>query len=68
MLTKTLRQMECDGLVLRHVYAEVPPRVEYQLTPLGESLGEATCSIWLWVEKHYDDLDRARKKFERKRE
>jgi DNA-binding HxlR family transcriptional regulator len=67
MLTKTLRQMERDGLVLRHVYAEVPPRVEYQLTALGDSLGEAACSIWLWVEKHCDDVDRARKKFERKR-
>jgi DNA-binding HxlR family transcriptional regulator len=63
MLTKTLRQMERDGLVTRHVYAEVPPRVEYTLTPLGESLGEAACSIWIWVEKHYDDVERARKAF-----
>ena len=66
MLTKTLRQMESDGLVLRQVYAEVPPKVEYRLTPLGDSLGEAACAIWLWVEKHYDDVDRARKAFERK--
>lgn len=66
MLTKTLRQMERDGLVSRRVYAEVPPRVEYQLTSLGESLGEAACSIWLWVEKHYGDVDRARKAFARR--
>jgi DNA-binding HxlR family transcriptional regulator len=66
MLTKTLRQMERDGLVLRQVYAEVPPRVEYKLTPLGESLAEAACGIWLWVEKHFDDVGRARKTFERK--
>jgi DNA-binding HxlR family transcriptional regulator len=64
MLTKTLRQMERDGLVSRQVYAEVPPRVEYKLTPLGESLGEAACSIWIWVEKHYEDVERARKAFE----
>jgi DNA-binding HxlR family transcriptional regulator len=64
MLTKTLRQMERDGLVSRQVYAEVPPRVEYKLTPLGESLGEAACSIWIWVEKHYEDVDRARNAYE----
>lgn len=66
MLTKTLRQMERDGLVERHVYAEVPPKVEYRLTGLGLSLGEAACGIWLWVEKHYGDVARARKAFERK--
>lgn len=67
MLTKTLREMERDGLVDRHVYPEVPPRVEYRLTPLGESLGEAACSIWMWVDKHLADVNRARKGFERRR-
>lgn len=67
MLTKTLREMERDGLVRRHVYAEVPPRVEYELTPLGESLAEAACSIWLWVEKHFHDVQRARRTFEKKK-
>ena len=38
MLTKTLRQLERDGLVTRRVHAEVPPRVDYKLTELGESL------------------------------
>jgi DNA-binding HxlR family transcriptional regulator len=66
MLTKTLRQMERDGLVTRRVYPEVPPKVEYSLTPLGESLGEAACGIWLWVEKHFHDVERSRKTFDKK--
>lgn len=60
MLTKTLRQMERDGLVIRRVHAVVPPRVDYKLTPLGESLGEAVCGIWVWVDKHLDDVQRSR--------
>lgn len=66
MLTQTLRQMECDGLVKRTVYAEVPPRVEYELTPLGFSLGEAFCGVWTWAEKHYAEIEAARKKFARR--
>lgn len=64
MLTKTLRQMERDGLVTRHVHAVVPPRVDYKLTALGESLGEAACGIWLWVEKHAADVQEARRAFD----
>ncbi|MNS08283.1 putative HTH-type transcriptional regulator YtcD [compost metagenome] len=64
MLTKTLRQMECDGLVARTVYAEVPPRVEYNLTELGRSLGAAFCGVWLWAEAHYDEVVAARSAFE----
>ena len=60
MLTQTLRQMERDGLVTRRVFAVVPPRVDYKLTPLGESLSEAVCGIWLWAEKHIDDVQRSR--------
>jgi DNA-binding HxlR family transcriptional regulator len=56
MLTKTLRQMEEDGFVTRTVYPEVPPRVEYQLTELGQSLCAAFCGVWLWAEKHYAQL------------
>jgi DNA-binding HxlR family transcriptional regulator len=66
MLTKTLRQMERDGLVTRRVYPVVPPRVEYKLTPMGESLGEAVCSIWMWVEKHASQVANARKSYDRK--
>jgi len=60
MLTQTLREMERDGLVQRKVYPEVPPRVEYSLTPIGYSLGGAVCSIWTWVEEHYEELERHR--------
>ncbi|RDU98241.1 winged helix-turn-helix transcriptional regulator [Trinickia dinghuensis] len=62
MLTKTLRQLEEDGFVIRTVYPEVPPRVEYQLTELGHSLCAAFCGVWLWAEKHYDQLQSLPKK------
>jgi DNA-binding HxlR family transcriptional regulator len=67
MLTKTLRQLERDGLVTRRVYAVVPPRVDYKLTPLGESLGESVCAIWMWVEAHRKDVERARRVYDRGR-
>jgi DNA-binding HxlR family transcriptional regulator len=65
MLTKTLRQLERDGLVTRRVHPVIPPRVDYQLTPLGESLGEAVCGIWLWVEAHMEDVERSRREYDR---
>ena len=64
MLTKTVRQMERDGLVTRTVYPVIPPRVEYELTKLGRSLGEAFCGVWIWVEKHGEEIAQARKAFE----
>jgi DNA-binding HxlR family transcriptional regulator len=66
MLTKTVRQMESDGLVKRTVHPVVPPRVEYELTELGKSLGEAFCDVWLWAEKHYDAVERSRAAFREK--
>jgi DNA-binding HxlR family transcriptional regulator len=66
MLTKTVRQMESDGLVKRTVHPVVPPRVEYELTELGKSLGEAFCGVWLWAEKHYDAVERSRAAFREK--
>jgi len=67
MLTKTLRQLERDGLVTRRVHPVVPPRVDYKLTPLGESLGEAVCGIWTWAEKHVKDVQRARGAYDGRR-
>ena len=61
MLTKTLRQMEDDGFVTRTVHPVVPPKVEYQLTELGVSLGAAFCAVWVWAEKHQAELARRRK-------
>lgn len=65
MLTKTLRQLERDGLLTRTVYPVVPPRVEYRLTPLGESLGEAACAVWTWVEAHAGEVEHCRKGYDR---
>src|SRR5579883_2315294 len=64
MLTKTLRELERDGLVTRTVHAEVPPRVEYRLTALGESLGQALCGVWTWVEAHASEMASARKEYD----
>jgi DNA-binding HxlR family transcriptional regulator len=68
MLTKTLRQMERDGLVTRRVHPVIPPRVDYRLTRLGESLAEAVCSVWTWVERHKKDVVKARSTFDARRE
>jgi DNA-binding HxlR family transcriptional regulator len=67
MLTKTLRDLERDGLVSRRVYPVVPPRVDYKLTPLGEALGEAVCGMWTWVEKHINDVERSRQAYDRRK-
>jgi DNA-binding HxlR family transcriptional regulator len=64
MLTKTLRQLERDGLVVRTVHAEVPPRVEYRLTALGRGLGKAVCGVWTWAERHVRDVERARRVYD----
>lgn len=63
MLTKTVRQMEADGLVSRTIYPVIPPRVEYELTELGRSLGEAFCGVWMWAEEHREAILEARRNF-----
>jgi DNA-binding HxlR family transcriptional regulator len=64
MLSATLRQLERDGLVERHVYARVPTRVEYELSPLGEHLLVALIPLAGWGLEHRQDLDEARAKGE----
>ncbi len=48
MLSQQLKQMERDGLIIRRAYPEVPPRVEYSLTPVGRSLRPVMSSIYEW--------------------
>ena len=52
MLTQQLRELEKDGIVHRQVYAQVPPKVEYSLTPLGESLRPVVDAMCEWGIKH----------------
>jgi DNA-binding HxlR family transcriptional regulator len=66
MLTKTVRQMESDGLVIRTVHPVVPPHVDYTLTDLGRTLGEAFCGVWVWAEKNYDAVETSRAAFSHK--
>jgi len=63
MLTKTLRQLEADGLVVRTVFPVVPPRVEYELTALGTSLGAAFCDVWIWAERNLGTIAEARESY-----
>ena len=67
MLTQTLRSMEREGLIARTVHPVVPPKVEYKLTDLGLSLGGAFCGVWIWAEKHLEEVERARAAFDKRR-
>ena len=60
MLTQTLRGLERNGLVQRTVFAQVPPRVEYCLTPLGQTLCEPLAAIRRWAEAHLEKTQAAR--------
>ena len=60
MLTRQLRELEADGLIERKVYAEVPPKVEYSLTPLGASLQPLLEAICQWSEQHLEEVEEAR--------
>jgi len=64
MLTKTLRSMERDGLVVRREFGEIPPRVEYELTPLGMGLLIRMSPIWTWVVENVEDFRKARRIFD----
>lgn len=64
MLTQTLRGLERDGLVTRTVHAEVPPRVEYDLTTLGRSLLGVVGALTAWATDHIDDVVAARASYD----
>jgi DNA-binding HxlR family transcriptional regulator len=59
-LTQTLRGLERDGLIARRVYAEVPAKVEYSLTPLGWSLTGPLMAMYEWAAEHLPDVEAAR--------
>ncbi|MBH8577324.1 helix-turn-helix transcriptional regulator [Nostocaceae cyanobacterium CENA369] len=61
MLTRTLRDLERDGLVRREVYSTNPPTVEYSLTSLGETLVEPLRLLCQWSIEHFQEVETARK-------
>ncbi|WP_287898969.1 helix-turn-helix domain-containing protein [Arthrobacter sp.] len=64
MLTVTLKALERDGLLTRTAYAEVPPRVEYELTDLGRSLLEAVMALAGWAANHHEAVAASRRDHE----
>jgi DNA-binding HxlR family transcriptional regulator len=64
MLTRTLRDLERNGLVERKVYPVVPPMVEYSLTPLGETLNGVLKSVCDWSTENFDAVEAARVQYE----
>ena len=66
MLTQTLRGLERDGVVVRTVYASVPPKVEYSLTELGRTLVRILEEIRKWSEHNIEDVLKARDDFDRR--
>lgn len=60
MLSSTLKKLEYDGIVLREQFLEIPPRVEYELTPLGESLFDLMQGLVDWVSTNWDQVKAAR--------
>jgi DNA-binding HxlR family transcriptional regulator len=66
MLTKTLRRLERDGLVTRTMYTEVPPRVEYELSPTGRELLLQVSPLWTWIVENIDGFSAARQRIDRK--
>jgi DNA-binding HxlR family transcriptional regulator len=57
MLTHTLRNLERDGLVSRHSYPEIPPRVEYAITELGQTLLPALLSLARWAHENHETIE-----------
>lgn len=58
MLIQQLKELEADGLVKRTDYKEIPPRVDYSLTPLGHSLAQALVPLCSWGTEHMDEVSR----------
>lgn len=67
VLTERLRQLERDGFVARTYYPEMPPRVEYEMTALGQTLVPVFQSLTTWSDQHLGEVQRARRVYDRDR-
>jgi DNA-binding HxlR family transcriptional regulator len=66
VLTQKLRELERDGIITRRVYASVPPKVEYSLTDLGQTLIGLLGAITAWAETHIESVLEAQQSFDRR--
>ncbi|SPL87924.1 Transcriptional regulator, HxlR family [[Actinomadura] parvosata subsp. kistnae] len=64
MLSLTLRNLERDGLVTREVFPEIPPRVEYEVTPFGRTLSEPVLALARWAADRQDTIRANRRAFD----
>lgn len=64
MLTLTLRNLQRDGLIVRHYFPEVPPRVEYELTEMGKGMLPALESFTSWIRDNWPRMEAARRAFD----
>jgi DNA-binding HxlR family transcriptional regulator len=65
MLTLTLRGLERDGLVTRHLTPTIPPTVDYRLTDLGRSLCKPVLALGSWAKEHAGEIEQARTRFDK---
>ncbi|GAA4326965.1 helix-turn-helix domain-containing protein [Mucilaginibacter gynuensis] len=65
MLTVTLKTLEADGLVSRKMYTQIPPKVEYTLTSLGESLVPSLLHLYDWANTHMPEIKASRERYEK---
>lgn len=68
MLTVTLRKLEADGLVERTIYAEIPPRVEYEISQMGRTLVPYLKSLSKWAKENMADIEKSRSRFRVKKD
>jgi DNA-binding HxlR family transcriptional regulator len=68
VMSEALKSLERDGLVRREVFAEVPVRVEYTLTPLGRSFTGPLLTLFEWAEEHLPEVIAAREEYDRRDE
>ena len=66
VLADTLRDLERDGIVSRTAYDQMPPRVEYELTTLGQTLRDPLAALGLWAETHIGEVEAARDAYDQK--